>query len=479
MAAHQRALAAIIAKEPAVDNFMSAIGPSGISTTVNTGRVFMRLKPRSERPKVDAIIQDLRKKLSAVPGMNVFLQNLPPIRIGGTLTKSQYQLSLQSPNTSELYKYSAIMESKLKQLKELQDVTSDLQISNPQVNLIIDRDKASSLGVTAQQVEDALYTAYSSRQVSTIFAPNNEYQVIMELEPRFQREAEDLSSLYVRSSRGALVPLGAVAKLERTVGPLTINHLGQIPAVTLSFNTQPGVSLGQAVALVQKATASTLPQSITASFQGTAQAFQSSVKGLGVLLIMAILVIYIVLGILYESFIHPLTILSGLPAAGFGALITLWLFGFDLNIYAFVGVIMLVGIVKKNAIMMIDFALEAERSEGKTPAEAIFQGCLIRFRPIMMTTMAALFGTLPIALGLGAGSESRRPLGLAVVGGLVFSQMITLYITPVVYIYLDKFQARLRRRRKITARGLVAGSGVLYTVAEVDDQSYDKPDHQS
>jgi HAE1 family hydrophobic/amphiphilic exporter-1 len=325
-------------------------------------------------------------------------------------------------------------------------VTSDLQISNPQVNIEIQRDKASALGVTAQQVEDALYTAYSSRQISTIFAPNNQYQVIMELDPRYQLDPNALSLLYIRSSNGSLVPLNAVANMTKGVGPLAVNHLGQITSVTISFNLRPGVSLGQAVDVVRKVAAKTLPSAISTSFQGAAQAFQSSMEGLGLLLIMAILVIYIVLGILYESFIHPLTILSGLPSAGFGALLTLMIFHIDLNIYAFVGVIMLIGIVKKNAIMMIDFALDAERKEGKSASDAIYQGCLIRFRPIMMTTMAALMATLPIALGFGAGSESRRPLGLAVLGGLLFSQLITLYITPVIYTYLDAFQEKISHR---------------------------------
>ncbi|HYA11708.1 MAG TPA: efflux RND transporter permease subunit [Thermodesulfovibrionales bacterium] len=453
MVRHQKELAAIVTKDPNIDAFMSAVGASGLSVANNVGRMFMRLKPRKERKlSADEIIQELRPKVAQVAGIQMFMQNLPSIRIGGQLTKSQYQFTLQCPDTGELYRSVVELESKMRALPQLQDVTSDLQIKNPQVNIDINRDKASALGITAQQVEDALYYAYGSRQVSTIYAPNNQYQVILELEPMYQMDPSALSMLYIHSNIGQLVPLNTLATLTQTTGPLTVNHLGQLPAVTISFNLKPGVSLGDAVNIVEKLARATLPQTVSTSFQGTAQAFKSSTQGLWLLLIMALLIIYIVLGILYESFIHPLTILSGLPAAGFGALLTLMLFHKDLNIYAFVGVIMLLGIVKKNAIMMIDFALDAQRREGKPPVEAIYDGAIIRFRPIMMTTMSALMGTLPIAIGFGAGAESRRPLGLAVVGGLVVSQLLTLYITPVVYYYMDKFQEKVSswlRKHKI------------------------------
>jgi HAE1 family hydrophobic/amphiphilic exporter-1 len=449
MVAHQQQLAAIVQNDPNVQGFMSSVGASGRSPTINQGRFFLHLKNPSDRKlDADGVGRELTRKLSVVPGMRVYITNPPPINIGGRSSKSLYQFTLQGVDIATLYRYADVMLKKLQAMPGLADVTSDLQVGNPQVTVDIDRDRASSLGITANAVEDALYDAYGSRQVSTIYTPNNQYWVVMELEPQYQKNLDALGMLYIHSAAGDLVPLASLAKVTPSTGPSTINHSGQLPSVTLSFNLDPGVSIGAAVKNVQRAAAQTLPSSISTAFSGTAQAFQSAQSGLLILLVLAILIIYIVLGILYESFVHPLTILTGLPFAGFGALLTLWIFHMELSVYAFVGIIMLVGLVKKNAIMMIDFAIEAERSEGKSARDAILEACSVRFRPIMMTTMAALMGTLPIAIGAGAGAESRRPLGVAVVGGLAFSQLITLYATPVFYTYLDTLQKRFERSEK-------------------------------
>ncbi len=413
MRRQQQALAAIAKQEPNIAAFMSSAGArAGSITGSNSGFLVIRLKPRSERElSADAIIQRLRQQMAQVPGIRAFLQNPPAISLGGRVSKSQYQYTLQGPDVGELYRVAPQLAAAIQALPD----------KNPQINIDIDRDKAASLGISAAQIEDALYSAYGTRQISTIYADTNQFQVILELKPDYQLDAAALSLLYVRSSSGALVPLDAVAKITRGYGPLTINHSGQLPSVTVSFNLGPGFALGDAVSKLNDLARQLLPATITANFQGTAQVFESSIRNLGLLLVIAILVIYIVLGILYESFIHPLTILSALPLAGVGALVTLLIFNAQLDIYSFVGLILLVGLVKKNGIIMIDFALEAQRVERKQPKDAIFEACIVRFRPIMMTTIAALVGTIPIAIGWGAGGESRQPLGLAVVGGLFFS----------------------------------------------------------
>jgi len=451
MMRHHQALCDIIRQDDNVQSVMSSIGVGNGSPNValNQGRILIVLKPRDKRPLgADQVIGELAPKLVAVTGITVYLQNPPSIVIGGQVTKSLYQFTLSSPNRDQLYANSRILQAKIAQIPGLTGVTSDLQIDNPEVHVTVDRDKCAKFGLTMQMVEDALDSAYATRQISTMYTDTNQYWVILEVQPKFYREPGRLHSLYVMSTSGTPIPLDAVADINMGVGPLLINHLAQFPSVTISFNLKEGASLGDAVNTIKALAADTLPPSISTSFQGTAQAFQDSLSNMWALLAFAVLVIYIVLGILYESFIHPLTILSGLPSAGLGALIILMIFHVDLNIYGFLGLIMLIGIVKKNAIMMIDFALERERHDHMPPEEAIYRACLTRFRPIMMTTMAALMGAIPIAVGLGAGSEARQPLGLTVVGGLLVSQMVTLYITPVFYIYLDRFQTMVMNWQK-------------------------------
>ncbi len=447
MSAHQQSVAAVLAQDPNVDVFMSSVGAGGPTASGNQGRFFLRLKPRAERElSADQVVGSLRGKLAAIPGIRAFVTNPPAINIGARFASGLYQFTLQSADLDALYAAAPVFESRLRQEPALRDINSDLRVSNPEIDVVIDRDRAASLGVTPRAIEETLYSAFGTRQVSTILAPNNQYYVLMELLPERQRDAAAVGSLYVSAAGGGLVPLSAIAQIVPGVGPLTVNHSGQLPSVTVSFNLGEGVALSEAVAAVNRIARETLPSSIVTNFAGTAQAFKASQSGMTAMLIIAILVVYLILGILYESFVHPITILTGLPFALFGALLTLLIFKADLSLYSFVGLIMLIGVVKKNAIMMIDFALDAKR-RGMEAEAAIVQACSIRFRPIMMTTLAALVGTLPIALGMGAGSEARRPLGLCVVGGLLFSQLITLYVTPVFFTYLDRFQTRLSGRR--------------------------------
>ena len=444
---HQRDVAAVIARDPDVRSVTSSVGTTAAA---NQGQLTIDLAPIDRRKRsADEIARDLTRAVQSVPDIAVFVQNPPAISIGGLASKSLYQYTLQSGDINTLNSSARALESRLRQQPALTDVTSDLLIENPQVTVAIDRETAGQLGVSAMEIENTLYDAFGQRQVSTIYTSTNEYWVVMELLPQYQSDIAALGKLWVRSNRGPLVPLSTVAKFVNSVGPVTVNHSGQLPSVTISFNLASGVSLGTGLATVRREAAALLPPTVAAGFSGLAEAFVTTQQGLVLLMILAVFVIYVILGVLYESFIHPITILSGLPFAAFGALVTLLLCRLDLDIYGFVGIIMLIGIVEKNAIMMIDFAIEAQRSGDRTPAEAILEAASVRFRPIMMTTMAALMGAIPIAIGWGAGASTRRPLGVAVVGGLAFSQLVTLYVTPVFYTYLDELQQRFSARRAV------------------------------
>lgn len=447
MANYHKKISKIFLEDKNIEGFMSSIGVGGASSSENSGRFFITLKSRKERSmNAEKVAASLRAKTSNIPGIKVFIQNPPPIRIGGTLTKSQYQFTLTGSDIGELFESAKDFEQKLSKLNLLQDVTSDLELKNPQLSIEIAKEKCAIYGITPERIEQTLQIAFSDYQISTIYGANNQYKVIIGLTKEYQSNVEKLSQIYVISTNGKMVPLANLVEIKETLGPLSVNHMGQLPAVTISFNLRDGVALSDAVREVEKLATMNLPSSISTSFQGTAQAFQDSTQGLWLLILLAIVVIYIILGILYESFIHPLTIISGLPSAGLGAILVLKLFNYDLNIYGFVGLIMLLGIVKKNAIMMIDFALDAERNKQMTPLDAIVEGALIRFRPIMMTTLAALVGALPIAIGIGASAEARKSLGIAIVGGLLVSQLVTLYLTPVIYYYLDKISKKFVKR---------------------------------
>ena len=469
------ALATIARRNPNVASTSYAIasGYGGSSGTVNSGRITFRLKPRNERKlSADELVPVLGAALRVVPGIASYVVNTPTINIGGRSSKGQYQYTLTGGDLPSLYKTAQTMETKMRGIDGIIDVTTDLQIANPQASIELDRDAAARFQLTPEQIESALYNAYGSRQVSTIYTPQNEYWVILELLPEFQSDLGALSMLYVRSRTGQLVPLSSVTRATPTVGPMLVNHTGQLPSVTISFNTKLGVSLGEATDAVEVAARTILPEGVTGAFYGAAQVFQQTQQGLLILFVVAIFVIYIVLGILYESFIHPLTILSGIPFAAFGALLALLVTHTELTVFAWVGIIMLIGLVKKNAIMMVDFATEAEK-RGKNAFESIEEACLVRFRPISMTTMAALVGTLPIALGAGAGAESRRPLGIVVVGGLAFSQVVTLYVTPVIYTYFDELKERIGKR----AGSRKAEAGVLQPgVATASGRAVHSPD---
>jgi multidrug efflux pump subunit AcrB len=437
----------IVVADPAVSGLVSFAGATGGNSSENTARMFIQLKPFGQRPPIAKVMARLRPKVGNVIGAKFFMQAGQDVTIGGRLSQAQYQYTLTDTDSDELNHWAPILLGKMQAMSILTDVASDQQIASPHIPIEVDRDAASRLGVSLSAIDAALYAAFGQQQVATIYSATEQTKVILEVQPRFQAGATALTRLYVPGANGAQVPLSAVAHFSKSVQPLTINHQGVFPAVTLSFNLAPGVALSQAVDAIS-ALSSQLhaPATLQGSFQGTAQAFQASLTSTPLLVLAAIVVVYVVLGMLYESFIHPITILSALPSAGVGALLMLMLFGYDLSLIAFIGIILLIGIVKKNAIMMIDFALEAERHEGKSPAEAIRQACLLRFRPIMMTTMCAIGAGLPLALGQGAGSELRRPLGIAIVGGLLVSQFLTLYTTPIIYLYLDRVSRWIGRR---------------------------------
>ena len=448
MAAHQDVLNKIVIDDPDIDSIISV---SAVPNN-NKGFIFARaLDSKKRKRSIDQIINELRPKVNVIPGLMVFPMNPPPIEIGGKESNAMYNYTLKSEDLNNLYIYGKDFEQRVRTIPGLTDVSSDLSFRSLKIEINIDRDKASALGLTAQQIENALTYAFSGGKVSTIYAATTQYDVVLELDESFSSYPDILELLFIKSAKGKLVPLNTVATIKKTLGPLSVNHQGQRPAATISFNLLPGHSIGPATEQIRKLAEKVLPTSISGSFEGAAQAFETSFAKLGFLLFVTIVVIYIVLGILYESYLHPITILSALPLAGFGALVALRIFNMELDLYAFVGIILLVGLVKKNGIMMIDFALEAERNENKSAEEAILDACRVRFRPIMMTTMAALFGTLPIALGLGAGGESRQPLGVAVVGGLFFSQFLTMYITPVFYIYIDNLNTWLMKRKELKA----------------------------